>query len=81
MSVISFSLSGFQDRQTQCAPTWSPANRQAEDDLSYHRRRAEEELQIAQEMACADGRRFHYHLAALHLDRAYAGCAPQRQVA
>jgi hypothetical protein len=44
----------------------------AEDCLCYHRRRAEEELRIAQSARCAVSRRFHYHLAALHLDRAFS---------
>jgi len=43
-----------------------------EDDHLYHSRRAEEELAIAQAAQSPDARRFHYHLAALHLDRAHA---------
>jgi hypothetical protein len=48
-----------------------------EDDHLYHSRRAEEELAIAQAAQSPDSRRFHYHLAALHLDRAHA--APDRR--
>jgi hypothetical protein len=44
----------------------------AEDDISYHRQRADQELEIAQHAKCMISRRFHYHLAALHLDRAYS---------
>jgi hypothetical protein len=43
-----------------------------EDDFAYHQRRAEEELRIAQNSDVSVVRRFHYHLAALHLDRAHA---------
>jgi hypothetical protein len=51
-----------------------------EDDQSYHSRRAEEELALAQSAADCNVRRFRYHLAGLHLDRAHA--APQvRRVA
>ncbi len=54
-----------------------------EDDFSYHQRRAEEELAMAQSASHPDARRFHYHLAALHLDRAHAeaGGLRQRRVA
>ena len=48
----------------------------AEDEVTYHLRRGEEELQIAQGATAPAVRRFHYHLAALHLDRAYAAEAP-----
>jgi hypothetical protein len=44
----------------------------AEDDIGYHRKRADQELEIAQNAECMTSRRFHYHLAALHLDRAYS---------
>jgi hypothetical protein len=44
----------------------------AEDDIRYHRQRADQELEIAQHAKCMVSRRFHYHLAALHLDRAYS---------
>jgi hypothetical protein len=44
----------------------------AEDNISYHRLRADQELEVAQYAKCPVSRRFHYHLAALHLDRAYS---------
>ena len=50
----------------------------AEEPSSYHRRRAEEALRIAQSALCAVSRRFHYHLAALHLDRAFSVEQPER---
>jgi hypothetical protein len=46
-----------------------------EDEISYHRRRADEELERAEQAQCLFSRRFHYHLAALHLDRAH-GASP-----
>jgi hypothetical protein len=52
----------------------------AEDDIRYHRQRADQELEIAQQAKCMVSRRFHYHLAALHLDRAY-GATPFRDKA
>ena len=48
-------------------------------DADYHCRRGEEELQIAQSAECAVSRRFHYHLAALHFDRAYSGARAAEQ--
>jgi hypothetical protein len=44
----------------------------AEEDISYHCQRADEELDVAQRANCMISRRFHFHLAALHLDRAYS---------
>jgi hypothetical protein len=57
------------------------AHDRAEDAFSYHQRRAEEELRIAQQADLPAVRRFHYHLAALHLDRAHSDLATLKQVA
>ena len=65
MSLMRMELAGFQGGAAQPVHSW-------EDDAAYHRRRAEEELQTAQAAESPETRRFHYHLAALHLDRAHA---------
>ncbi len=73
MSLISIDFAGTRDcNSASFAPCPFPM---CEDDLAYHSRRAEEELRIAQEAASPKSRRFHYHLAALHLDRIHAGAA------
>jgi hypothetical protein len=57
------------------------AGQHREDAFGYHQRRAEEELRIAQQAEHPAVRRFHYHLAALHLDRAHSDLAALKQVA
>ncbi len=72
MSLISMDFAAVDERVSGMG-----AGRR-EDDLAYHQRRAEEELRLAQQAELPAVRRFHYHLAALHLDRAHSGL---RQVA
>ena len=66
MSLISIDFASSNERLSPApADDW-------EDDFAYHQRRAEQELQIAQDAELQVVRRFHYHLAALHLDKAHA---------
>ena len=75
MSLISMDFAAAD----QCADAGGPSRQ--EDDLSYHLRRAEEELRIAPQSELPAIRRFHYHLAALHLDRAHSQLGAMRRVA
>jgi len=68
MSLILMDFAGAKQARAAEGP---------EDDYSYHSRRAEEELTIAQASGSPEVRRFHYHLAALHLDRLHS--APERR--
>jgi hypothetical protein len=66
MSLISVDFASSNERLSPAAAD------EYEDDFAYHQRRAEQELRIAQDAELQVVRRFHYHLAALHLDRAHA---------